>query len=284
MGTEERAYRSIGSEQAQRLVQEQAVRILDVRTPGEYRDLGHIPGAILLPVDLVASALATLPRDGKPLLIYCEHGIRSVAAARLLARGGYPDLLNLQGGMSSWQGPREFAPGDPFGEFAPASWLVLNADLLPQGGRALDLACGSGRNALLLAVAGFKVEAVDRDPGKIELLRGIAGRLGVALEAKVMDLEVDGVDLGHDRLDLVLGIHYLHRPLFPALIRALASGGLLLYETFTVEQAKRGKPRRPEFLLQQGELRGLVEPLQVLRERQGEFEGRMVSAMAARKP
>jgi rhodanese-related sulfurtransferase len=284
MGTAERGYRSVGPEEARRLVDQQAVRVLDVRTPAEYRDLGHVPGAILLPVDLVASALATLPRDGRPLLIYCEHGIRSAAAARLLASGGYPDLLNLSGGMSSWSGPREFTPGDPFGEFSPSSWLVLNADLLPPAGRVLDLACGTGRNALLLAVAGFQVEAVDRDPGKIGALRDIAGRLGVALEAQVMDLEADDVNLGSGRMDLVMGFHYLHRPLFPALSRALASRGLLFYETFTTEQAKRGKPCNPEFLLGAGELRALVAPLQVLREREGEFEGRMVSAVVARNP
>src|SRR5215831_16201266 len=92
-------YRSITPGEAQRLLREESVRLLDVRTPEEHRELGHIPGSYLLPLDWVASGLAALPRDGKPLLLYCEHGIRSAAAARLLARGGYPNLLNLRGGM-----------------------------------------------------------------------------------------------------------------------------------------------------------------------------------------
>ena len=282
MSSRERNYRSIGSAEAERLVRDPSVRVLDVRTPEEYRDLGHIPGAILLPVDLVVSALATLPRDGKQLLIYCEHGIRSAAAARLLAQGGLTDLLNLSGGLSTWSGPREFTPGEAFGPFAPASWLVLNADLLPRGGRVLDLACGSGRNALLLAVAGFPVKAVDRDPGRIEALRGVAGRLGLAVDAEVLDLEGDGVVLGNGVYDLILGIHYLHRPLFPTLIRSMAPGGILLYETFIEEQARRGKPTCPDFLLKAGELRQLVKPLELIREREGEFDGRMVSGVAAR--
>src|SRR5215471_8488759 len=116
MPATEREYRSIDPEEAQRLVAQGSIRLLDVRTPREHRELGHIPGSILLPVDFVAAALATLPRDGKPLLVYCEHGIRSVAAARLLARGGYPSLLNLKGGMSRWSGPRDFSPGEEFGE------------------------------------------------------------------------------------------------------------------------------------------------------------------------
>jgi rhodanese-related sulfurtransferase len=282
MSNEERSYRSVGSEEAERLVRDPSVRVLDVRTPEEYRDLGHIPGAMLLPVDLVASALATLPRDGRPLLIYCEHGIRSAAAARLLARGGFSALLNLKGGMSTWHGPREFSPGQVFGPLAPASWLVLNADLLPTGGRVLDVACGSGRNALLLAMAGFPVRAVDRDPNRIESLQDIAGRLGLGLDADVLDLEAEDVSLGSGIYSVVLGIHYLHRPLFPALIRSLAPGGILLYETFTEEQAQRGKPTCPDFLLKPGELRQLVKPLEVIREREGEFEGRMISAVAAR--
>ncbi len=278
------SYRSIGSEEAERLVRDPSVRVLDVRTPEEYRDLGHIPGAILLPVDLVASALATLPRDGRQLLIYCEHGIRSSTAARLLAQGGLSNVLNLKGGLSAWHGPREFAPGEAFGPFAPSSWLVLNADLLPRGGRVLDLACGSGRNALLLAVGGFAVKAVDRDEGKIEALREVAGRLGLPLDGEVLDLEVEGVDLGSSIYDVVLGFHYLHRPLFPALIRSIAPGGTLLYETFTEEQARREKPTCPDFLLKAGELRQLARPLEVIREREGEFEGRMVSGVAARRP
>ena len=282
MSASERGYRSIGPAEAERLVLEASVRVLDVRTPEEYRDLGHIPGAILLPVDLVVVALATLPKDGRPLLIYCEHGIRSAAAARLLAQGGLENLLNLQGGMSTWRGPREFTAGVVFGPTAPSGWLVLNADLLPRGGRVLDLACGAGRNALLLAMAGFPVRAVDRDAGKIEALREVAERLGVSLDPQVLDLEVEGVDLGSGLYEIVLGIHYLHRPLFPRLIASMAPAGILLYETFTEEQARRGKPTCPDFLLKAGELRQLVRPLEIVREREGEFEGRMVSAVAAR--
>ena len=170
----------------------------------------------------------------------------------------------------------------------PSSWLLENLDLLPPGARTLDVACGRGRHALLLAAAGFPVEAVDRKVGLIATLRATAERLDLPLRAEVRDLETGTADLGTADLgtadyELVLVFHYLHRPLFPALLRALAPGGLLLYETFTVEQAKRGKPREPDFLLEPGELRRRVAPLEVLREREGEFEGRMVAAVAARK-
>ena len=82
---------------------------------------------------------------------------------------------------------------------------------------------------------------------------------------------------------MIVVIHYLHRPLFPALRAALRPGGVLVYETFTRAQAARGKPTNPDFLLQPGELRDLVGPLEVLVEREGEFEGKMLSSVIAQR-
>ncbi len=280
----EKPVRSLDPVEVERLVRDGAVRVLDVRNPDEFAGLGHIPGALLLPVDLIASAPATLPPSDVPLVICCEHGVRSVHAARYLERAGFEEVFNMAGGMSCWQGPRDFAMGDGYAVAGPSSWLVENADLLPRGGRTLDLACGSGRHALLLASAGLSVRAVDVDPSKIASLRALAARLGLTLEAEVVDLEAGGADLGDAAYDLVLGIHYLHRPLFPPILAALKAGGVLLYETFSVDQAARGRPTNPDFLLEHGELRRLVAPLEILRERDGTFEGRSVAGIVARKP
>jgi SAM-dependent methyltransferase len=86
-----------------------------------------------------------------------------------------------------------------------------------------------------------------------------------------------------DAYDVVIVVHYLHRPLFPLLRSALRPGGLLVYETFTRGQAARGKPTNPAFLLNYGELRELVSPLEVLAEREGEFEGKMLASVVARR-
>lgn len=283
-GANPTGYEEIDTDAAQLLIAGGSdARVLDVRTPEEFEELGHIPGAILLPVDLLPAGVATLPRDGKPLVVCCEHGIRSAYAAQLLARAGFENVLNLTGGMSRWRGQREHMPVNPCGSYGPSSWLIENADLLPRSGRALDVACGSGRHALLLAAVGLNVRAVDRDAGKIESLGTLAGRLGLEVEAAAVDLETGDVDLGRKLYDLILVVHYLHRPLFPAIVSALRPGGLLLYETFTVDQAKRGRPTNPDFLLEHGELVQLVGPLEVLRQRDGDFDGRMVAAVAARK-
>ena len=304
---------NVSAAEAEEMVRSGGARVLDVREPDEWSTLGTIPGAHLVPLDVVVSAAAALPRDGRPLLVCCEHGIRSRAAARLLATAGLPGVFNVTGGMAAWSGPCEFGRGDVDPAVGPSSWLLANADLVrgaaqgapgeagseARGGpgearsparraaddrpRALDVACGRGRHALLLAAAGFAVRAVDRDVAALAALGETARSLGLEVTTVAADLEAPGVDLGAARFDLVLATHYLHRPLFPALRDALKPGGILLYETYTTAQAERGHPRNPEFLLKPGELRSLAAPLEVVREREGLFEGRAVASIAARR-
>jgi rhodanese-related sulfurtransferase len=269
----------VSPEEAEELLARGAV-VLDVRTPREHEELGHIPGALLLPVELVSAAPAVLPEDGRPVVVVCEHGARSRHAAALLAEAGIA-ACNMAGGMSRWTGPRVHEPSPVSG---PSPWLLANAHLAPRGARTLDVACGRGRHALLLAGAGFPVRAVDRDAGQVERLNALARRLQLPLDAAVADLEDGGADLGAEEWELVLVFNYLHRPLFPALVRALKPGGVLLCETYTKEQAKRGRPTNPDHRLDPGELPRLVAPLDVLRQREGELEGRAIASIAARKP
>ncbi|HWI18780.1 MAG TPA: rhodanese-like domain-containing protein [Vicinamibacterales bacterium] len=275
------SYRTIDHHEAMQLLERGEATVLDVRTPGEYDDLGHIPGAWLMPVDLVASAPAVLPPGDRPVLVYCEHGVRSVAASRLLVAAGISEVLNLSGGMATWSGPREFGPGVLRG---PSPWLIENADLLSRGGRVLDVACGRGRHALLLASAGFQVHAVDRDPDAVAFVEQTADRLSVQLQADVIDLETaPPPSLGSQEYDLVLGFNYLHRALMPAIRDAVKPGGLIYYQTFTTRQAERGRPTNPAFLLREGELAELLAPFTVLRAREGEFDGAFVSSIVARR-
>ena len=166
----------------------------------------------------------------------------------------------------------------------PSPWLLLNADLIPRTGQALDVACGEGRHSLLLAKRGLAVRAVDRESSSIEALRAEAARQALNVTAEVLDLEAGEVTLGAGAYDLIVVVRYLHRPLFPALVEALAPGGVLIYETFTVEQARVGKPANPGFLLKHGELRTHLSSLTMLRELDGTLDGGHVSALAGRKP
>ncbi len=252
--------------------------VLDVRTPGEHARLGHLPGARLLPVDLIMTAPAVLPEDGRPLLVYCEHGVRSAHAADVLAAAGLGPIYDLAGGMAEWRGAREFGPAPISG---PAGWVLDNGDLLRPGMRVLDVAAGRGRHALLLAGAGMTVTAIDCDADKMTRLADVSARLALSIETQVRDLETGAVDLGEAGYDVVVVTNYLHRALLPAVVRAVAPGGVLLYETFTTAQAARGKPSNPAFLLEPGELPRLVAPLTVIRQREGEVDGAMVASVAA---
>lgn len=265
---------------AARLIAAGPLTILDVRTPQEFTTLGHLPGARLLPVDLIASGPAVLPDDGSPVLVVCEHGVRSAHAAALLVAAGVAPVYDLAGGMAAWRGPREHGPAPIHG---PSSWLLEHASLLKRGGRVADVAAGRGRHALLLAGAGFDVTAIDRDAAALQRLAAIAARLEWPLTTAVRDLEGETPDLGDGAYDVIVVTHYLHRPLMPALVRALAPAGLLIYETFTIAQAARGKPTNPAFLLEPGELPRLVAPLEIVAAREGESDGRMLASVVARR-
>lgn len=164
---------------------------------------------------------------------------------------------------------------------APTRWLVDHARALPDAGDALDVASGTGRNAFWLAARGLNTLAIDRNASAIDAIRRTARDLGLSLRAEVVDLETAETTLPIAAFDLLVVVHYLHRPLFPALRSALKPGGILVYETFTRAQAQRGRPTNPAFLLGPGELPGLVSPLHVLFEREGDFEGKMVSSVIA---
>jgi SAM-dependent methyltransferase len=161
----------------------------------------------------------------------------------------------------------------------PAAWLVDNLDLIPRGGRVLDVACGRGRNALFLANSGWNVHAIDRNSA---LLSQLAGAERVTTE--VVDLESGTPFLGHRSYDAVIVFNYLHRPLMPAIVDAVADGGVLIYETFTSDQALRGHPKNPAFLLCVGELPALVAPLRVLRSREGDFDDKSIASVVAVRP
>ena len=103
------------------------------------------------------------------------------------------------------------------------------------------------------------------------------------LQAETLDLETGDATLPASAYDAIVVIHYLHRPLFPALIAALRPDGVLIYETFTSAQARRGKPTNPDFLLEPGELLRLVAPLAVVDSREGEYDDRDVASVVARK-
>ncbi len=132
----------------------------------------------------------------------------------------------------------------------PSRWVVSWSRLIPPGGAVLDVAAGGGRHARWLAARGHPVVALERDPAALDALREIAG-----VDAREADLEGAPWPLpAGAQFAAVVVTHYLHRPLWPHLIDALAPGGVLIYETFAQGNETVGKPSNPAFLLAPGEL------------------------------
>ncbi len=131
----------------------------------------------------------------------------------------------------------------------PSAWVVRWASRVPAGGPVLDVACGNGRHARYFAGRGHPVEAVDRNDGNLASLSGVPG-----LSVRSADLEGGPWPYAGRRFAGIVVVHYLHRPLFPLLLEALAPGGILIYETFAVGNERYGRPSNPAFLLRPGEL------------------------------
>jgi tellurite methyltransferase len=145
------------------------------------------------------------------------------------------------------------------GPAPPMEVLADNLHLLPRRGRALDLACGLGANALLLAARGLQTLAWDISPVAIERLQGMAG--GLPLVAAVRDVERERPPEG--AFDVICVGHFLERALCPAIAAALAPGGVLYYQTWTREKVDASGPDNPDFLLAPNELLRLFPGLTV---------------------
>ena len=129
----------------------------------------------------------------------------------------------------------------------PSGWVRRFVEMVAKNASVLDVACGSGRHARFLAARGLNVVAVDRDvgafidpPGNVTLIEA--------------DLEADPWPFVDHEFAAVVVTHYLHRPLLPLMVAAVARGGVLIYETFAAGNEKFGRPSRADFLLQPGEL------------------------------
>ncbi|MEA2156902.1 MAG: tellurite methyltransferase [Solirubrobacteraceae bacterium] len=183
---------------------------------------------------------------------------------------------------------RRSSPGafEPFPD-TPAEWLVEHGPLLGGGGRALDVACGDGRNALYLAGLGFEVDAVDVSDVTIDALRAAAAKRGLTVHPRVVDLERESP--ARAAYDVVVCFNYLQRDLFAALEQALRPGGRLLFETFARAHIDElGRTMNPAFVLADNELLHAFGGLRVRHYREGIAERggapRGVASLLAQRP
>jgi 2-polyprenyl-3-methyl-5-hydroxy-6-metoxy-1,4-benzoquinol methylase len=133
----------------------------------------------------------------------------------------------------------------------PHPFLSDHLALLPRG-RALELAMGEGRNAIFLARQGFSVTGIDISAVAVTRSLQLCQKGDVTINAKCVDLRT--ITLPAETYDVVACFYYLQRSLFPQIINSLKPGGMVIYETFTSEQAQYGHPTNPDHLLYPNEL------------------------------
>ena len=168
-------------------------------------------------------------------------------------------------------------PPSPGGGASEASaWVQRWSHLVPAGGAVLDVACGHGRHMRWFAACGHPVTGVDRSPDAVDSVAGLG-------EAVLADIEHGPWPFPGRSFAGVVVTNYLWRPLLPAIVQSVAAGGVLIYETFTVGNETVGKPSRPDFLLQPGELLRACAGLRVIAYEDGFLDepARFVQRIAA---
>jgi len=129
-------------------------------------------------------------------------------------------------------------------------------------GRALDIACGLGDNAIALARQGFEVTAIDLSAVGIEKARTRAQATGVTIDFRVTDVEDFELPAGH--YDLIVTFFFLNRAAFPKIKAGLAKGGTYLTRTYTREKLRYRPALNPHYLLDRGELKEAFRDFEIL--------------------
>ena len=165
---------------------------------------------------------------------------------------------------------------EPHASLAVSAWVQRWSQLVAQHGTVLDVACGAGRHLRWFASRGHAVTGVDRSAEAIAAATGLG-------EAVLADIENGPWPFEGRQFDAVVVTNYLWRPLVPVLLASLAEGGVLIYETFAAGNETVGKPSRPDFLLQPGELLAACAGLRVVAYEDGFLEppARFVQRIAA---
>jgi len=263
--------------------------LLDVRPAAEF-EKAHRRGAVNIPLEELAGRMHELPPRDETVRVYDADSSRVRRAASLLVareravKEIHHGVQWLRDGAIE-SGPsraRLWRPHDLVMEAvakARAAWGGL------EGRRALDIACGSGRDAVFMGMEGLQVEGWDVLPDALERCRDLARRNGVEVATRCVDLEAGPLRLA-ESFDLICCFRYLHRPLMPTLREAVRPGGLLVYETFVDPQREVfGKPSRESHVLRPGELLSWFDGWDVQVWREGlAASKRFVASLVARRP
>ena len=234
--------------------------VLDSRGPDAFAR-GHLAGAGRMTHDEFRDRRAELPPRTANVLVVDDDPSEARRAATTLALLGYRHVRWLDEPLAALPGGHA-DNGPPARIWRPSPFLERMRPSLP-GGRALDLAAGSGRDAVYLALHGWRSEAWDHDPEALARASALAAGECVPLVTRVVELEGGAPPAEYGPWDVIVVVRFLHRPLMPWIERSLAPGGALVYETFRTGQERYGRPKNSRFLLEPGELSAAFPGLEV---------------------
>ena len=167
----------------------------------------------------------------------------------------------------------------------PVPLLTEYAHLLPSNGSALDLACGKGRNAIFLAQRGLEVIGIDRSDEALAEAKRAAQEAGVQMKVKWVTEDLETSTLLKNHYDVITCFYYRDPNLYPQIFAALRPGGILFYETFTLDQLQHDfGPRDPDHLLAPGELPRVFQRLELLFYREMALEKAVAGLIARKRP
>ncbi len=248
------------------------VQLLDPRPTSVARET-PIAGSVNIPTDELAGRMHELPSRRSQVIIAGPEPWATQALDLLGHIGREAVIPNQRSHTREVEGQSEIRNRKSEIEkgrlWKPNEFLMEAASRIPARS-ALDLACGTGRDAVALAGLGWKVTAIDHLADALDRGRDLAARYLPSEEAdridwRCVDLEARGSGLEPRRFDLVSIFWYLNRDLLRKSADLLEPGGSLLVETFTsIHREHFGKPKTEAFVLAPGELRELVAPLEVV--------------------
>lgn len=233
-----------------------------------------IENAVSIPLSQLPGRLHELPPGSESILI-ANTGDSCRDAVAFFNREGRTAELTPDFKFTNVQQRGRLWDPNPF-------LTAVLPHLIP--GKAMDIGCGGGREAVVMAAAGWKVLAVDQLPECISRGESLASfYLPVHLRESIDWVNGDVRDV-LQRVDLVTGFFFLDRSLFASLIDVLRPGGSLVWETFTVEHRRLfGKPRSDDHVLEMNELPTLLHGMEVLQYEEGFLRGRHTARVWARK-
>jgi len=256
--------------------------ILDVRPEADFLRAHH-PNAANIPLEELDARVHELARPYDPLTVFDTCEVRAEQAAADLKARGRDETQIVHGEEWLHTGPVVSGPAT-IRLWRPHDLLVEAIRLAPRVApgsaqpRALDLACGAGRDAVYMAMQGFDVDAFDILPDALDRCRDLARRNGVTVNTDVRDVE-QAPSLGRDTYDLICVFNFLYRPLMPAIAAAIRPGGLVVYETFLEGQRERfGKPKSDDKILKLNELPSHFNQWETLVYREGLTNPRRLAA------